>query len=519
MISPLLALFIRSLREDSRQKLAYIARAGLVLVILLFLYSTQSEMGWSNAPGLEFFKTVVNIDLCFVLLAGVGYFSSAISEEKEETTLGLLRMTNLNPLSILLGKSTSRLCTALLLFVAQIPFTMLAITLGGISLHQILSAYVALAAFLVLVCNLALLGSVVCRRTAGAAGFTVLGLLVLFLFLPFASGLAALPGQLGLAPSSQWWIAALEMVGEAARSGSAFFRLDAILDTGFHDSAFSFQAWSNCALGGIFFLLSWGFFERFSGQQKESAPGRAAMPRSGNRSASFFSPGRTWDRALAWKDFYFHSGGKLWLVIKLLIYGTPLLAVRCWPQRLGGPVPWDEFAGIMFWLMAGFIAVELLFAAASIFRIERQGQTLSSLAMLPQGLRRVAYHKLLGVVPSLFPAGFYLLLSLPLMSDPIGKIFDDFSGDSRRWLELAAVASQGVFFLHLVANLSLRVKRGALPLSIGIYFLLILFMRISASGVNDEASILFLILTPTIGATIFLHFNTGSRLTALAAEE
>lgn len=519
MISPLLALFIRSLREDSRQRLAYIARSGLVLVILLFLYSTQSEMGWSNAPGLEFFNTVVNIDLCFVVLAGIGYFSSAISEEKEETTLGLLRMTNLNPLSILLGKSTSRLCSALLLFAAQIPFTMLAITLGGISLHQILSAYLALAAFLVLVCNLALLGSVVCRRTAGAAGFTIVGMLILFLFLPFARVLSELPERLGLVSAANWWTSALEVVGEAAKSGSAFFRLDAILKTGFNESAFSFQAWSNCALGSIFFLTAWGFFERFSGPEKESGPGRAATAHARSRSASFFSPGRTWNRALAWKDFYFHSGGKLWLVIKLLIYGTPLLAVRCWPQRLGGPPPWSEFAGVMFWLMAGFIAVELLFAAASVFRIERQGQTLSSLAMLPQGLRRVAYHKLLGIVPSLLPAAFYLVLSLPLMPNSIRETINDLTDDSRHWLEVAAVLSQGVFFLHLVANLSLRVKRGALPLSIGIYFLLILFMRISASGVSDESSILFLILTPTIGVTIFLHFNTGSRLTELAAEE
>ena len=121
MISPLLALFIRSLREDSRLKFTYFSRAGLVTVILFFLFMIQSSFGWSNAPGLHFFGTVVGIDLAFVLLAAVSYFSSAISEEKEEMTLGLLRMTNLNPLSILLGKSTSRLCTACLLYTSPSP--------------------------------------------------------------------------------------------------------------------------------------------------------------------------------------------------------------------------------------------------------------------------------------------------------------------------------------------------------------------------------------------------------------
>src|SRR5260221_1184627 len=149
MTSPLLALFIRSLREDGRLKFLYFARAGLVSVILLFLFITQRQMGWTNAPGLRFFEVVVAVDLVFVILAGVGYFCSAISEEKEEMTLGLLRMTNLNPLSILLGKSTSRLCAAILLFAAQVPFTLLAITLGGISLRQVLAAYVAVGSFLV----------------------------------------------------------------------------------------------------------------------------------------------------------------------------------------------------------------------------------------------------------------------------------------------------------------------------------------------------------------------------------
>jgi hypothetical protein len=35
MTSPLLALFIRSLREDARLKLTHAARAGLVVVVVL----------------------------------------------------------------------------------------------------------------------------------------------------------------------------------------------------------------------------------------------------------------------------------------------------------------------------------------------------------------------------------------------------------------------------------------------------------------------------------------------------
>jgi len=522
MNSPLLALFIRSLREDSRLKLTYVARSGLVLVILLFLFTIQESMGWRNAPGLRFFSTVVGIDLCFVILAGVSYFAAAISEEKEEMTLGLLRMTNLNPLSILLGKSTSRLCTAALLFAAQVPFTMLAITLGGISLPQVIAAYVSIAAFLVLVSNLALFGSVLFRRTSSSAVFTGVSLFLFFALLPLATALAKLPVQMGLLVSSSSAVQALEALSEFAEAASPFSRVGIILSTGFRESAVSFQVWSNLALGVTFFLLSWALFEKYCGEQKESAPSRGGVaPARGRRRV--FSPGRPWEQALAWKDFYFLAGGKLWIGIKLLVYGLPLLVARCWPQKLGGPPPWDDFGLVMFWIMIAFIGVELSFAASSIFRVEHQGQTLSSLAMLPKGIRRVAYEKLLGIIPSLAAAGFYLLLSIPLVTKLAGEIVRDFSWSSKSdvmgLFAIIFVGLQGVFFLHLVTNLSLRVKRGALPLAVGIHFLLAMFVGISSLGIfrGDGGFVLTFILT--LGAIGFLHVNTGHLLETLAAEE
>jgi hypothetical protein len=167
--------------------------------------------------------------------------------------------------------------------------------------------------------------------------------------------------------------------------------------------------------------------------------------------------------------------------------------------------------------------VELAFAAASVLRVERQGQTLSSLAMLPKGVRRAAYEKLLGVIPSLSSAGFYVLLSLPLIAKDIYDIMRDFNLDSRSdWWALIGILfalSQAVFFLHLVANLSLRVKRGALPLAIGIYILLFMFVGISSIGLMRDESGGVLLLILTMGATIFLHVNIGHRLTELAAED
>src|SRR5439155_21710329 len=121
---------------------------------------TQESMRWLGAPGLRFFQAVVQINFFFITLAGVGYFASAITEEKEEMTLGLLRMTSLNPLSILLGKSTSRVFGAVLLLLAQFPFTLLAVSLGGVSVAQVMAVYCTLGAYVFLLSNVALFCSV-----------------------------------------------------------------------------------------------------------------------------------------------------------------------------------------------------------------------------------------------------------------------------------------------------------------------------------------------------------------------
>jgi len=516
MTSPLLALFIRSLREDSRLKFTYFSRAALVLLILLFLAATRSTLGWTNAPGLQFFGTVAHVDLWFVLLAGVSYFASAISEEKEEMTLGLLRMTNLNPLSILLGKSTSRLGVAALLFAAQFPFTLLAITLGGISLRQIVATFLTIGAFLFFVSNLALLASVVCRRTTGAAILTGVSLLVFFGIVPLGGWFAQVPIRLGWLPTKNPWTQTLTSVAAFARSSSPFSRVESVLTTRPLDRMIAFQVWSNLVLALAFFLLAWFGFEVFCGEQKESGPSRVGLARSIGR-RRLWSPGRPWQRALAWKDFYFTTGGKLWIGIKLLVYGTPLAVVLAMPMQLGGPPTWEHFGFGTFWFMLLFIGVELSFAAAAIFRNERQGQTLSSLAMLPQGLRRVAYEKLLGVVPALAAAGTYLAVSLPLVAEPFRHGIME-NGTYMDWVMLSYLASQGVFFLHLVVVFSLYVKRGALPLAIGCEVVIFILTGLFVAVLIRDVSGFILLTFFTLGATVFLHFHIGQRLAIVAAE-
>ena len=524
MTSPLLALFIRSLREDSRLKLTYFARVGLVTVILLFMFSVESERGWSNGPGLTFFSMVIVIDCVFIVLAGCGWFASAITEEKEEMTLGLLRMTNLNPLSILLGKGTSRLCGALLLLAAQVPFTVLAITLGGISLGQIAASYCTLGAFLIFLANLALLCSVLCKRSTGAAALTIFALVFFFAIVPVLNFIAQLPARMGIISTDAAWVTALGRLADFALAASPFYRLTQILSTGFNEGAFGWQAGSNLALGAGCFLLAWLVFDAFCDEQQESAPRRGGAFRR-RRYLRRLGAGRAWTRALAWKDFYFLAGGKVWMAGKYLIYGLLLAALFCLPWTWHSRMRVEEFGMMAMWIMWLLFVIELAFCAASIFKTERQAHTLSTLAVLPMSLQRLALHKIFGILPALLPTVTYFALGAVCAGKQLVRIARDLGfahasrHDAGALVVLGYAFAQSIFFLYLTANLSLRVKRGALPLAMGIQFILQFFLSIAvAATTRDEWGFAPLIVL-TAFATVFLHRDIFQRLENLAAEE
>ena len=524
MSSALLALFIRALREDVRSKSMYWARGGLVGIVLLNLGTTQLTMGWAGAPGLVFFNSVVHINLFFISLAGLSYFSSAITEEKEDMTLGLLRMTNLNPLSILLGKSASRQIGALLLLISQFPFTLLAVALGGVTLAQIIAAYSCLAAYTLFLGNLALFFSVMTRRSITAAIFTFC---VLFGFL-FGSWIVRYP-VLGLLeflriipsnPPSPW----LEGFLTRWQQASPITRLGDIGITGFSDGPLCFQVLTNVLLGGAFFLGAWAIFDVFCSEQPEAAPSRGLLTRSGKR-FRIFSPSRPWRGSLLWKDYFFLGGGHIGALVKLVIYSA-LLALMIYLNRANSNL-WEDTVLIALWVSVFVISLEVAFIASRVFRQERVWKTWSSLAMLPMSTRRIAYQKIAGCLISVWPA---LVILGSCMAFLIIKSMHDAArssssasnfGSSANLMAITGILFAVImvlFFYHLVVALSLRLKWGALPLAFAITYVGTSMLVGVTFLMFREASFLALDLALAI-AVVVLHHNIGHRLEQLAAED
>ena len=525
---PALALFERSLRLETRSALMCWSRAGLLVLILFMLITIQSmaRVGGVGAPGLYFLEEMVWLNFVCINLAGLSYFASAITEEKEEMMLGLLRMTDLNPVAILLGKSTSRLVGALLLLLVQVPFILLAVTLGGVGLLQIAAAYGTLLAYLFLVCNLALLFSVVFRNTTTAAAFTLVVLLVFLFGHYWAAGMMqylASSGQINLHRGA-WPI--LTTVIDLWRQATPWDRLGAIFQTGFAGPAIGFQVASNLALGVLSFLLAWMVFEPCTREEKDAAPAwRWRLRRATRRSRI---PARLVGlRAVSWKDFTFVSGGRLGLLLKFGVVAFLVALCNFITLELGTATDITrEFeGGVLIWVSLVITAVCLALEAAHVFREEIRWKTLSSLVMLPVSVPELAYRKVAGTLAGTLPllAGF--VLGVLLVPKDVGDFLNEMSKEPIEFGVFAVAILQFILFLHLTAYLSLIIKRGALPLAIAIqylggsFFMAFLTIIFSTGGSSGPDAICVFTGLICVVMTIVLHRAIGLRLARAAAEE
>ena len=519
MISKTFTLTSRALRVDSRMMRSHLLRFCLLAALLWMLVVTYWSSVSFSAPGLTFFYYVSYLNFFAISLAGCSYFATAITEEKEEMTLGLLRMAGISPVSILLGKAAPRLATAFLLLATQFPFTLLAITLGGVTTHQVLSVYMGLFAYILLLMGLGLFWSVVCRTSRTASWMTTVSLLAFFgipslLWIVLNAYIAA-----GIIATGDPLIGGLLWLVDTASDATIAWRLSTIMQTGFAEPAISFQVMSNVAAAAVLFGLAWVMF-RFVGKEEPAAsPERGLLARRTAKSR-MFRVGRAWSSALTWKDFNFIAGGKTVMIIKFIGYGGSFPLFDLHEQISGGRGfnRQDYGESIMIGMMlAG--GVEIALYASRIFREEIRWRTLAGICMIPGSIAGMAYSKTAGCLLALFPAVFYMGVGIFLnIEDVVNFISNDLDEPAVWWIGM-----QYLVFIHLVAFFSLFVKWGALPLAFATVFFTnfccISTMSLSLPGSPSLENTLFVLLFLMGGAAVLLlHFGIGERLKTLASE-
>ena len=467
MSMPVMALFNRSLNLDSRKFTTYLARIGLVAVLLFFIMAIHGSPYRVSAPGLRFFTGVVGTSLFFISLVGISLFSSVITEEKEERTLGLLKMTGLSPVSILLGKSVSRIFGAVLLLLAAFPFTLLAVTLGGVSLNQIVAAYCTVLSYALFLGGLGLFCSICLERSQNAAGLAFL-MLLLFFFLDRAGlPLLQLSARAAWISTTGLFYTLTSPVLEWVHAASPITRIIDILQTGFSGSPIGFQVVSNLGLAGGFFALSWLTFERFTREVKTPAPSRGLVFTRTSILRSF-GVGRAWPNALMWKEFYFGAGGRIGVLARCLLLAGLITLTAVVVAKQGGNEDVSQAIGSMLMIMApatGYF--ELVAHAGNSFSKELKWRTLSEIMVLPTSTRGMVFQKLKGCLAGMTPYLFFFAIGVALAPEAFLEAMEVLFRSGAIFLIIA----EAVFFLYLAAWLSLVFKRVGLLVAFGMMYL------------------------------------------------
>lgn len=458
------ALFFRSLRTESRSLRIHLLWFALMLVIYATLWIAQLVSNSFSAPGLTFFRYVMFLDAAFVSLLGISFFSTVISEEKEEDTLGLMTMAGISPLGILLGKSTSRLFQVTLLLAIQYPFTLLAVTMGGLLPTQVFASYVSLLSYTILLANVGLLSSVACRTNRNASGLTTFWLLGYGVGPLFAYGgfmyLTTDRGWSQANPAQNIVLTALDLIYRS----SIFVELYSTTETNYQFS-WSIQNVGN-ALGGLAcFLIAWPLFSLVAKDPSPETSSRGMVARRTSRRLWWLSAGRAWSQSLIWKDFFFVAGGWAGLIVRSLLYfGLYLLCVaanRPWRDS-GITMRWEEVTYGFQVFAHPLLAVDIALCMSRVFHDEIKGQTLPSLLMLPTSTPVLVYSKLAGCLLATLPgmvALAFSMIALPGGATFIPEVLDK----SVFWWWLMNL----VFMIHLTALLSLYLRSGAFVLAIG----------------------------------------------------
>lgn len=526
-----LALLVRAFRSESRDIKSHLVRGGLVMVILLFFLVHVSEMQYETAPGRTMFQWMTWANWALITFAGGAVFSVAISEETEQQTLGLLRMANIGPLSLLLGKWLPRLWVAFLLVSAQFPFTWLTITLGGVSWEQISASYMLLLAHLFFVGNLALFCSV-WRQDNASAGAWTFSLLVLWRVGPLLLwGLAELLAEVHLFPQDLARSLG-EMVGRHNRcTATGSMTLD-LLRTSFSGGIWTDQVISSLGMGALLFGLSWLLFDRLTlrhlmGGVSSTVPLIQKLMQGGSRRSR-----RVWNWAIGWKDFRQVAGGKRSIILKLSLYALVTMGVIAfYIAESGSPyihLP-EILGGVLSWVILVIVLpLELGSTAAKLFRPELKDQTWSTLLTLPKSVPEIAYSKLGGALLGLIPTFCVLFLALtPFLVD----IVEEFARDPEVLLGFAYGFSVIILCLHAITYFSITVGWAATPIAmilgvvttgatqiipwIGFAFLMMAVSGSSEQGVFYIWMMMF--TTANLMGTGVVHWSIGKELSAKGA--
>ena len=512
MLHGIWALLERSLRIDARALGPHRVRFGLMVAISIALHFALLDSLRLGAPGLRFFNTTVVLNVIFMTLLGVSYFSSTITEEKDEEALGLMLMTGISPLVILLGKSGGRLIQSLLLVAVQYPFTLLAVTMGGVTTTQIQAVYFALLAYLGLLAGIGLFCSTLARNSQMAAVWTTVLLLVYFVI-----PVCCRSYLINAGPGIRMLDLVLHWIGDSC----LFLQLPYFFASGFEASPISRQVISNLLMGVIFFCMSWLAMIHIAANPTTDAS--VASQRSYNfRFRGILCPGRATSNPFFWKDFHFVAGGWLGIVCRFTLYVSIYLAIvifySLWLGRNGNWAAVGRGSSqVYIFLMMFLIAFDVSLLVVHGLREEVRERTLGSLLILPHSIQSILSFKLLGLLLVWMPGPLCLVCAMNFLPDGAELAKKIFANSGLSFVCFA----HGLLIPHVAGVAAMYMRWGSVPVAICLvitaYSLTIVGFLSLATNNGPDSPFLFFVGFALLFGCATCHGVIARRAEALAA--
>jgi hypothetical protein len=186
-----LAIVTRELLSASRRRHTYWGRSQAAAIALvptgLILFSQTLSAVAPATLGVQLFRTLAFVSLCYAMLAAVGLTSDCLSSEKREGTLGFLFLTDLKPFDVVVGKLAATSLAGLYGLLAILPIIVIPVLCGGVTLVEVVRLAIVLLNSLFFAVAVALFVSAWSWQARTAASMTFLLLLVISVVLPVAS--------------------------------------------------------------------------------------------------------------------------------------------------------------------------------------------------------------------------------------------------------------------------------------------------------------------------------------------
>lgn len=159
---------LTNLRANRAFLLMLVYQLALGFVLLVAYPSGRVDLSTDSSAARQLVDFFFLGQYILASLMAPTFAAGAISGEKERKTYEMLLASPLRPWAIVIGKMVASLTHLAVLIMASLPIIMLALPLGGVSIYEVLAAYLWLLISIILFGSIGLACSCGFRRTASS---------------------------------------------------------------------------------------------------------------------------------------------------------------------------------------------------------------------------------------------------------------------------------------------------------------------------------------------------------------